>query len=231
MPYCVHCGQEVTSTMRYCPACGKTLNQVTEEPVSTDASKKDYSVYLVNKGTANKLNLRDLLVDMLGYTPAQAMEMLDNIPVEIATNLTVTQAAVIAQAFEEYGAEVTVGVGDEAVNIDSKSRSNSLFASDGGYLGSVAAVLASLSAANRLTEVRPWKKPAPWIYTFHSNYQPTTPPRHVRRENYFHGPRVVINLGPAQQQRARGVQIRHSKSSPGFPGNSSLIRRGPGGRR
>ncbi len=187
MTYCPYCGNEVTDAMSFCPNCGAQLpssNTVTSYTgySTVQNTAGDYRVYITGLGTARKADVADLLEDTLGYSSALAAQLLNNMPVQIAGNLSLQQAAVLAQAFEEYGVELSVTNGEESADIASVTSSASLFNTDGTFLASAAAVLATLGAVNRLTTINKPKKPGLLSRIFHSLFDVRRkPPVHVRR--------------------------------------------------
>lgn len=231
MTYCPYCGTEVTETMSYCPNCGAPLtssNAVTSytsySTPQTVTASGDYRVYITSLGTARKADITDLLEDTLGYSSALAADLLNNTPVQIAGNLSLQQAAVLAQAFEEYGVELSVTNGDEITDIASVTSSSSLFNSDGSFLASAAAILATLGVVNRLTTINKPKKPGILDRIFHSLFHVRRkPPVHVRR---------TIRPRPVVQPPRRAV-VQYAKPSGriprnGHPGTSPRSSMGPG---
>ena len=146
MSYCPYCGRQVSDDMSFCPGCGASLNNevrsytVNEE---TGDTYGNYKVFITGLGSARKAEVVDLLEDVMGYTTSSATNLVDNIPVQIAGNLSLKQAAVIAQAFEEYGVELSVTNGDEIADISSQTSNSSLFNYDGSFLASAAVILAT----------------------------------------------------------------------------------------
>lgn len=185
MSYCPYCGTQVSETMSFCPNCGAQLTSGTASNISTTAvttAYGDYRIYISGLGTANQADVIDLLEDTLGYTTSAASSLVNHIPAQIAGNLTLQQAAVIAQAFEEYGVQLSVTNGEEAADISSQTSSSSLFNTDGSFLASAALVLGSLTAANRISSIIRPKKPALLDRIFHSLFNVRRkPPVHVRR--------------------------------------------------
>ncbi len=171
--------------MAFCPNCGASLNsELRTYNVTDDVSSNtgDYKIYITGLGSAGKAHVIDLLEDVLGYTTASATNLVNNIPVQIAGNLSLKQAAVVAQAFEEYGIELSVTNGDEVEDISSQTSLKSLFNSDGSFLASAAIVLATLGAVNRLRSINKPKKPSLLQRLFHSLFNSRNePPVHIRR--------------------------------------------------
>ena len=185
MSYCPYCGKEISDDMSFCPGCGASLNnEVRTYTISGEVSTNsgDYRIYISGLGSANKSDVIDLLEDVLGYTTASATNLVNNIPVQIAGNLSLKQAAVVAQAFEEYGVELSVTNGEEVEDISSETSTKSLFNSDGSFLASAAVILAGIGAANRLRSISKPKKPSLLQRVFHSLFRvKERPPVHVRR--------------------------------------------------
>lgn len=183
MPYCPYCGSDVTDAMSFCPDCGASLTAL---PVSTSShiasSPGDYRVYISGLGSAVRADVIDLLEDTLGYPTVTAASIIDNLPAQIAGNLSLQQAAVIAQVFEEYGVQLSVTNGEEAADISSAASNASLFNTDGSFLASAVLVLGSLTAANRISSIIRPKKPGLLDQIFHSLFNVRRkPPVHVRR--------------------------------------------------
>lgn len=228
MSYCPYCGTQVTEGMSFCPNCGASLNSEIRSYTISDtitASSGDYRIYITSLGSAAKANVIDLLEDTLGYTSVSATNLVNNIPVQIAGNLSLKQAAVIAQAFEEYGVELSVTNGDEVEDISSETSSSSLFNSDGSFLASAAVVLATLGAANRLRSLNKPKKPSLLSRIFHSLFTvDRKPPVHVRRS--IRPRNLVFEPHPQPQRKTVRQQLRpvnspFTNSRPSNAGNGS----------
>ena len=215
MSYCPYCGTQVSEGMSFCPNCGASLNSEIRSYTVSDAvtsNSGDYRIYITSLGSASKANVIDLLEDTLGYTMTSATNLVNNIPVQIAGNLSLKQAAVIAQAFEEYGVELSVTNGDEAADISSETSSSSLFNSDGSFLASAAVVLATLGAANRLRSLNRPKKPSLLSRIFHSLFTVNRkPPVHVRRS--IRPRNMVFEPQSQPQRRTIRQQLRPANSS------------------
>ena len=142
MNYCPKCGTSVSSTARYCSNCGCSLSSsgsVTSlaDLVSEPEDRDDgYRVILFSRGTCTLKNTKEVLSDLLGYTSSTVSDLLENVPVEIADELTELQAVTIAQALAEYGMEITIV--DESNNyVDfSDKATDSVFDSSGSLIAS-----------------------------------------------------------------------------------------------
>lgn len=216
MAYCSKCGHLIPEGSNYCPNCGQAVN--------TFQSDKFYNVYIASLGSANKLAVKELLEDVLGYTASQAQQIVNVIPAQIATGLNIQQATYVAQAFAEYGVEITVGDDNGAADLSQYAR-GSVYNSDGSFLAGVAATLATLSAANRVREIRRWKRPSFWNIFFRTLFTPSAPAR-FRRPGMFYmpSPRVMPRYNP----------LGNNRMGMGFSGNRGNQRArmgGPKGRR
>ncbi len=176
--YCPDCGAEIQSGINFCPYCGTALNTAIPAVYETK-SAKEYQIILVLKGTCEKSVLRDILSDVFGYSDAETSSLVSNIPVQIAQNLSDEEAAVIAQMFAEYGAEVTV-LDENQVYVDLTDRSSSsIFNADGSLLAKAAAVIGALTIVNRVTSYRTVRKPSLLERIFRPLFTPKTPGRYV----------------------------------------------------
>ncbi len=217
MAYCPYCGKQVGNEMLFCPYCGSSLANEVRSYTLNDVSATglgEYKVFLAGLGTAKRSRVEDLLEDVLGYTALSADRLTANIPVQIADNLSLKQAAVVAQIFEEYGAQVAVAYGDDVRDISDQTSSYSLFNSDGSFLASAAMILATLSAANRLRSITKPKKPSLLERIFHSLFTTRKkPPVHVRRtitpRNIYSRP-----VTPPRQERTIRQQLRPAPKRP-----------------
>ena len=132
MAYCTNCGIMLESGVRFCPNCGT--------PVAADTAhvRSDYQVVLVSRGTCAKNVAVDILSDLLGYTDAEAAQILNNLPMATAIDLTAVQAQYIAQAMAEYGMEVAIYNGNGIVDMTA-SATASVYDTSGSFLAGVAA--------------------------------------------------------------------------------------------
>ena len=112
-----------------------------------------YSIVLGSLGNCTKAAAGDLLEDLLGYTDEEAAELLSVIPALAAQKLTYQQAQYVAQAMTEYGMEVSIRNGEQYVEADEKNTS-SIFNEAGSLIANAVAVLATLSAVNRMRDFR-----------------------------------------------------------------------------
>ena len=193
----------------YCPNCGGEAYDagaeriVTEEPEDRDVG---YRVVLFSRGDCSLKMTKEVLCDLLGYSTSTIEDLLDNVPVEVADELTELQALTIAQVLAEYGMEVTV-VDEEDNYVDlSDKAETSVFDSSGSMLDSVLMTLATLSAYNRVHRYRRYRRPSLLSLLFRPRYRR---PRfvHVRRH---------INRDPEPRKRytiQKPVYSHHAGSS------------------
>lgn len=211
MKYCSYCGSSVANNANFCPNCGgaltdgtKTVTSVYGEPVDLDTG---YRIVLFSRGTCSLKNAKEVLCDLLGYTPATASDLLDNMPIEVADELTELQAVTIAQALAEYGMEVTtVDENDQYVDFTNKAT-KSVFDSTGALITSAIAALATLSAANRVHRYRRYKKPSLLQLLFRPRYAVPAPPIHRRRN-------VIRQPEPRYKYEVRRPQAAPHMTSP-----------------
>ncbi|MBQ8955148.1 MAG: zinc-ribbon domain-containing protein, partial [Clostridia bacterium] len=157
MAFCTNCGIQLEAGVRFCPNCGTAV------PVIEPNVRSDYQVVLVSRGTCTKTVANDILSDLLGYTDAEANQILNNLPMSTAIDLTAVQAQYIAQAMAEYGMEVAIYNSNGIVDINTNATA-SVYDTSGTFLTSVAAVLAGLTIGNRVTRFERWVKPAPVVF-------------------------------------------------------------------
>ena len=175
MAFCTNCGIKLEAGVRFCPNCGTPVTVVT--PVTTTV-RSDYQVVLIARGDCKKSVAVDILSDLLGYTDAEATQIINNLPMATAIDLTAVQAQYIAQAMAEYGMEVAIYNGNGIVDMTT-SATDSVYDASGSFLTSVAAVLAGLTIGNRVSRYERWAKPAP--IAFHPTYRRTVPLTTYRR--------------------------------------------------
>ena len=217
MAYCSNCGVPLDPTARFCPNCGTPVTVV----VNTSSSDQDYKVILVSRGTCTKANAVDILGDLLGYTDYEAQQIINNLPMATAIDLTMPQAQYVAQAMAEFGMEVAIYNGDNYIDLNS-TQMNSVFDDNGSFLSNVLAVLTGITIGNRITRYEKWTRPAPAV--FRPTYRRTVPMTVYRR--YHPTPvRVVPAPRPAPRPAAKPVTVRpapvnarHLPAQPPRPG-------------
>ncbi|MBO4298802.1 MAG: zinc ribbon domain-containing protein, partial [Clostridia bacterium] len=101
MAYCTNCGTMIAVGVNFCPNCGQPVTAVTA--ATAGSLRSDYQVVLLSRGTCTKSLAVDILSDVLGYTDAEATQIINNVPMATAIDLTAVQAQYIAQAMSEYG--------------------------------------------------------------------------------------------------------------------------------
>ena len=195
MAFCTNCGIQLEAGVRFCPNCGTAVTIVT--PVTTTV-RSDYQVVLVSRGSCTKRVAADILSDLLGYTDAEAAQILNNLPMATAIDLTAVQAQYIAQAMAEYGMEVAIYNGNGIVDMTA-SATASVYDTSGSFLAGVAAVLAGLTIGNRVTRYERWVKPAPVV--FRPAYRRPAPLTTYRPYRAVPQPRPAVTMRPATAVR------------------------------
>ena len=203
MKQCIQCGHELNDDDLYCPKCGKKqrsdevmlsdyLPYVKEE--EPEDLNEGYRVILISRGSCTIKAAKEVLSDLLGYSLATVKTLLDEVPVEIADELTETQARVLAKALDEYGMEVTV-VDQYDYYVDIDDDEDSVYEEDGSLIESAYIILMSLTAANRVHRYRRYRKPGLLSLLFHpKKIRPR--PTHIRRS---------VNRDPEPRRR---MQVR-----------------------
>ena len=251
MAFCPYCGYALQDDHRFCPSCGKPVESLNETtavvetayqapaetvyttpvttPVTTAATTyasetADYQVVLLGQGSCLKGTLKDLISDIFGYSTTEAASIVKLMPTTMADSLTYEQAEVIARAFTEYGASVTITRGDEYV--ETTGATSSVFNADGSFIGTALAVLGTLTIANRLTHFGTWKRPHPYDRPYRLGWYPA-PPRHVRRPIHGTGPshfgpytpvhRPTAHREPAHHEPTTHHAYSHGGMNPGGP--------------
>ena len=211
MPYCPSCGQFVGADARFCQSCGRPLTSVAPAAASVAAVSNagTYSIVLASLGTCTKTAARSLLCDLLAYTQADARRITDAVPVEIAEGLNASQATAVAQIMNEYGMEVSVLNGRTYVDLSDRVT-RSAFSSTGEVLTDIAAVLATLTGANRVRNILRWAFDDPYRYRLVPKY--TRAPRRYELNPYRRlaprpAPPRVVPKAPARPPRAVGPAV------------------------
>lgn len=232
MSYCPNCGSLIQSPSNYCPNCGFCLTSASaagtvqkEEPASAvSGTARDllprYDVVLVRLGSCSKTACAELIQDMLGCSSTLTESMLRQLPVLLAANLTESQAMTIAQAFCEYGADMTVYTPDGAVDLAGKAVTP-VFDDDSAFTAAAAATLATLTAANCVRQVIRWDRPDLYDHIFRTEYRRPAPPRHMRR-------RLDPPASPRPQLTGRPPQDMHRRADMHSPDRDRISRRREG---
>lgn len=162
--YCEYCGAQLRENAKFCSNCGapapvaaaeeeKKASETDHDRQTVIEGEGTYSIVLGSLGNCTKAAAGDLLEDLLGYTDEEAAELLSVIPAFAAQKLTYQQAQYVAQAMTEYGMEVSIRNGVQYVEAD-KQNTSSIFDDAGALLANAVAVLATLSAVNRMRDFR-----------------------------------------------------------------------------
>lgn len=244
MPFCSNCGYSVTEAMAFCPGCGTALaaqsaptaslpasDSYTYTNTNTQYSGGDYKLILVSRGACSIANAVHTLQNILGYTSAQARELVHAAPVECACNLSLPQAQYLAQTLTEYGLGVSVldGMGNY---VDLSATANtSVFDEHGNLLPAIAAALAMLSVTNRVRRISHWRHMGPLPPLFRLNYRRMPPPPRHR----FQAPPPPRRHSPPPMGRPHrpaapmGGRPGGMSRGPGGPGRGPSMGRGPSG--
>lgn len=213
MAFCPNCGVELNGSPNFCPNCGQKLGvyqyeagtaQASYTTASTSSASSAVSdtseelpvhdVVLVRLDSCPKATCLDLLEDLLGYSTDLAEGVIKECPALIATSLTKRQAITIAQAFSEYGADMTIYTPDGAIDFEGKEPTvhitansyssggynGSIFKSDGTMIGLAAAVIGSLTAANLISSAGTYHRPGVYDNLFRPGYT-TRPAKYAKR--------------------------------------------------
>lgn len=120
MAFCSKCGTELTEGAKFCPKCGNpTGSSETKEMVGGDSS--NCSLELVSAGFA-KLQVVKALREIFGIGLKEAKDMVDSTPLEIAKNLTLTEAKKIAIFLSTAGAKSIVKQNGKTIFIEEPSQ-------------------------------------------------------------------------------------------------------------
>ena len=139
MAYCPNCGNKLNGMPNFCPNCGANLSDVqytapeTGENIAGAAAQTAgttgqadhrpiYDVVLVRLENCSKETCMDLLQGLLGYEADLAEKVIEDCPSLIGTSLTRPQAVTIAQAFSEYGADMTIYSPDDSEDFEGKEE-------------------------------------------------------------------------------------------------------------
>ena len=239
MKYCVTCGAAIEfDDASFCPYCGRKIQTASEivekdtmESLWNGISTEDvldaesvvvepedidegYRVVLISRGSCTLKMAKEVICDLLGYASATVTDLLAEMPVELADELNERQAVVLAQALAEYGMEVTVvDENNRYVNI-SKKATDTVYSAGGELKAAALAVIASLTAANRVHRYRRYKKPSLLDLIFRPAYK-VKQPVHVRRS--------VVK----EPESLRRIAVKKTRISTGIPPKKAAVRPAP----
>lgn len=142
--FCPNCGTQLGAGVNFCPECG---TKVTATVAVVDA--RDNMLMLVSLGTCARTTAAALLQQVCGYDASDALLIVDSVPITVARSLTDAQARYLAQAFTEYGLEVSIYDGNGWREWESDK--DSVWDSAGDLITSVAAALGLINLDNRIT--------------------------------------------------------------------------------
>lgn len=233
MSFCPYCGGQLVPGASFCPGCGAQVTAVAAAapayPVQAapvvNTAPADYSLVLVSLGSCRKSYADDVLEDLLGYTNAEAAQLIRAVPTQIAQYLTAEQATYLAQALTEYGMQVVVYCGQNVVDVG-QYATHSVFNTDGSFVTTALTALAGLTVANRLTRFVRWDRPSLLERIFAPRYTVVEPPRHIRR-TVRRAPEPAPRRDPAPRVAPRAGGISGSRGLGGSRGGGGS--RGPFG--
>ena len=145
--FCPNCGSPLGSGVNFCPNCGTKVSAVTVNVARAVAEGN--MVMLVSLGTCAKATASVLLQQLCGYTDDEALLIIESAPITIARGLNDSQARYLAQAFAEYGMEVSVY--DGSGWRDWESASTSVWDATGSLMAGVASALGLIDLNNRIS--------------------------------------------------------------------------------
>lgn len=145
--FCPNCGTQLQDGVNFCPNCGTKVVAVTPMTVNPAAAQGNM-LMLLSLGTCARATAAVLLQQLCGYDTDDALLIVDSAPITVARGLTDAQARYLAQAFSEYGMEVSVYDGNGWR--DWESGNTSVWDQTGGMLAAVAAALGLISVDNRI---------------------------------------------------------------------------------
>ena len=179
--FCPNCGTQLATGVNFCPECGTQVNNIAR---TATVEEKGNRVMLVSLGDCARPTALALLQQVCGYSPEEAVLIIDNTPLTVARGLSDAQARYLAQAFAEYGMEVSVY--DGSGWRDWESSSTSVWDQAGGLMASVAAALGLISLDNRISREKIHRMEYPYgyngarppVYRLHNTLR-AAPPRRV----------------------------------------------------
>ena len=138
---------------------------------------------MVDLGSCSKSDAIDMLEDLLGYSTTMAKSMVKNLPTLIGSNMTKKQAVTVAQAFCEYGVDMTLYTPDGPVEMEGKEPiiMDDVYTENSDFTDVALAVLGSLTAANMVSAVNPWNRPIMSGSIMRSPFDMYPTPQHRRR--------------------------------------------------
>ena len=226
MAFCEYCGSALNAGVRFCPNCGAPTPVAVSAASSSGGSAAnpfstifsgttpvaDYDIVLISTGICPRSVCVDLLEDTMGYTQGEATRLVGAMPVKIARSMGRRQARVVAQALAEYGVQVAIfdknGAYADLVNETTESVYNS---KTGAFLASTVAVLATLTAGNRVIDYSQYRAPGMAEHLFRMLFKPA-PPVHVRRPRPV--PQTPPGIRPVSERPRAAAQPRPSTVQP-----------------
>ena len=147
--YCPNCGTLIGEGVNFCPNCGAQLKAVVQPTVVATSAVEGNMVMVTSLGTCSQVTAAALFQQVCGYSAEEAALLAVNVPITVARKLTDSQARYLAQAFTEYGMEVSVY--DRNGWRDLESETTSVWDKAGMLIAGVASALGLLNVNNRIT--------------------------------------------------------------------------------
>lgn len=170
--FCAHCGAQLQEGAAYCSSCGTkvaaaetqtaqyTTYSGTTQQTSWPAPQNGCcNVMLSSLCSAGVLKAAQLVSDVCGYSLADATGLVSTLPAIVSYNVSLLQAKSVAQTLYANGLDVSVYNGTETVDFHTTedttwtpatTADTALGSAGTRVAAAVAAVLATLTAANRL---------------------------------------------------------------------------------
>ena len=199
--FCPNCGTQLSSGVNFCPNCGANVSNVAARVNATTADQGNM-VMLLSLGTCNRATAAALLSQICGYDSDDALLIADSAPITVARGLSDAQARYLAQAFTEYGLEVSVYDGNGWREWE--SNTSSVWDQTGALIASVASALGLISLNNRISRDMMHR----WDYPY--RYNGTRPPVYRLNTTLRAAPRrvVVAPVRPPVHRAAAPAPVR-----------------------
>lgn len=240
---CPECGKQISDKADACIYCGYPIAKlgggtaVTATAAVSSAARTaatatpesgKYNVMLSSYGTLLNTTAAEAVSDVCGYSLADALEIMENLPTIVAYNVGRAQAKCVAQVLSAKGMDVSVYDANGYVSFDDETyttaNDTTTTTSSGLKIaGAVAAILATLTAANRFSHggIRRYDEPYP------VEQRPQPRPQYYEQERPQHAAPQMQR--PRQYEERNGGGSFGGQGGHGAPGGSGGHGGGPGG--